>query len=239
MSSTPTLSLRQSIPLVQVANVQPNEMLPFIVQPLMQPRNNEVFGYEVLYRGMHPKNKDWSSIDATMLRFLSGHKVKARLFVNLSNDTILSVDEELLFAASQKNSLFFEWSEVVSDEPKFQAIIAKINQWTKQGLPFVIDDFGAGRDGLERLFAIDHVTAIKFDGGFFRRASQDSFACKLVEHIITECAHKEILTVGECIESERDFRLAESLGLDLVQGYYVDDIHSAANVLSPPKSCAA
>lgn len=228
MPSMPTAVQRTSIPLLQMATACPTEQLPFIVQPLLQPRNGEIFGWEVLYRGTHPVNRDWTGIDTSMIRFLANHKMSVSLFVNLSNDTVLTIDEDLLFAASKKNSLFFEWSEVISEEPKFKAVIRKINDWTKRGLRFVIDDFGAGRDGFERLFAIDRITAIKFDGAFFRTASHNLFASKMIEHIINECAGKDILTVAECVESERDYRFAESLGIDLAQGYFVDDIYNAA-----------
>lgn len=217
-----------SIPLLDMANVQPVGALPFIVQPLLQPRNSELFGFEVLYRGVHPVDKNWTSIDESVLRWLAENKVSSKLFVNLSNDTIMAVDEELLFAVHKQNTIYFEWSEVVSDQRQFLMITEKINRWTQRGLRFVIDDFGAGRDGFERLFKLGQVTAVKFDGSFFRTAFTNSFARKLVEHIVKECAYANILTVAECIENDDEYRFAQSLGFDLVQGFYVDDIYTAA-----------
>lgn len=219
-----------SIPLFEMAIAQPVEALPFIAQPLLQPRNSEVFGFEVLYRGVHPTDKNWTSIDESVLRWLAKNKISAPLFVNLSNDTIMSIDEKLLFEAHSKNTIFYEWSEVVSDQRQFLQITEKINQWTQDGLRFVIDDFGAGRDGFERLFKLGQVTAVKFDGGFFRTALENPLARKMIEHIVTECALTGILTVAECIETENEYRFAESLGFDLAQGFYVDDIYTAATV---------
>lgn len=220
---------RQSIPLLDLTSVRPSEMLPFHVQPLLRPSTANVFGFEVLYRGVHPTSPEgWISVDETVLGFLSSAKMDVTLFINLSNRTILTIDEALLFAAHAKNSIYFEWSEVISDESQFREIIRKIADWTQRGLRFVIDDFGAGRDGFERLFAIESVTAIKFDGGFFRMASVNPMARNLVEHVIRECRNKDILTVGECIETASDYQLAERLGLDLVQGFYVDDVYVAS-----------
>jgi len=228
-------SMTPSIPLIELAEQRTSTILPFIAQPLLQPRNREVYGFEVLYRGVKGDNS-WLRIDESMLIYLSQHKLNATLFVNLSNDTVLGIDSGLLFSAAAKNTIYFEWSESVSSEEVFRQVIARINDWSQQGLSFVIDDFGAGRDGFERLFSIDKVAAIKFDGSFFRMASQNPFARKLVSHIILECANKQIMTVGECVETSDEFRLAESLGVDLVQGFYVDALYHAAVTLKKIKS---
>lgn len=228
MHAISTAQARMSVPLRDLAKERPHAVLPFIAQPLLQPHSNEVFGYEVLYRGPHPADKNWRAIDESVLAHLAQTKMTAPLFVNLSNDTILTIDEEVLFAVHHKNIVYFEWSEALSDERKFRSVIDKINDWTKRGLRFVIDDFGAGRDGFERLFAVERVTAVKFDGGFFNTALNNPMASKMLEHIVAECANRNILTVGECIETEMGYRFAASLGLDLAQGYFIDDLYFAA-----------
>ncbi|HJV75087.1 MAG TPA: EAL domain-containing protein [Noviherbaspirillum sp.] len=214
---------------LQAEAAKPYDKPPFRVQPLLSPHNVGVFGYEVLYGGVHPSDAlGWVEVDYALLRYLARYKMNASLFVNLSNQTILSIDEELLRAAHACNDLYFEWSEVVAEESQFKEIIRRINRWTERGLRFVIDDFGTGRDGFERMFAVERITALKIDGGFFRMASKNSMARNLVANVINECAKKSILTVAECVETEDDFRLAQSIGFDLVQGYYVDDVYTSA-----------
>lgn len=205
--------------------------VPFIVQPLLSIRDHSLHAYEVLYRGIHPTHPDgWVDVDIALLRHLARFRMSNPLFVNLSNQTILSVDEDLLFAAHARNKLVFEWSEAVTEDAKFKEIIRNINRWSQRGLQFAIDDFGAGRDGLERMFAVNHVSVVKIDGGFFQRALQDSMARNLVKCFISECAKKKILTLAEWVESPADFELAQSIGVDLVQGFYVDYLHAESTV---------
>lgn len=231
MKSRLQIANRPSISLLEVTLTHPDEILPFIAQPLLSPRGADVFGYEVLYRGTHPTNaQGWTGVDQLLLQYLAKFKMCATLFVNLSNHSILTIDDEQLFAAHANNDIYFEWSEVVAEESQFKKIIQKLNSWTTYGLRFVVDDFGAGRDGFERLFAIECVSGVKFDGGFFRRASINPMARNLVEHVINECAQKQILTVGECIETAADLQLAQELGFNLVQGFYVDDLYALSKI---------
>lgn len=218
------MTFAKSIDLLQMVPGSSGEVMPFIIQPIMRPFQTDVFGYEVLYRGR--SSSKWRDVDLKMLRFLSRIKVRVSLFVNLANETILTIDEDLLFAANRLNSIFFEWSEVVSNEEDFKHIVDKINAWTKRGLRFVIDDFGAGRDGFERLFAVERIAAVKLDGKFFRHATQNAMAEKIVEHVIKACSGNGILTVAEAVETASDYDLAEGLGFDLVQGRYVDGYHA-------------
>lgn len=201
--------------------------LPFGAQPLANGRS-VLYGYELLYCG--PKGRGWAAIDEIALRALGGDRAHAPLFVNLSNETILTIDEGLLFAAHANNNIYFEWSEAVVEQAAFRVIVTKINRWIRQGLRFVIDDFGSGRDGFERMFALDAISALKFDGALFRAATKNAMARSMVVHVVDECRKKNILTVAECIESAQDFELARSLGMDLMQGYYVDRIYQTADV---------
>lgn len=212
------------IPLRTLVIGQPPEIVPFIVQPIVGSKHGRIFGFEVLYRGEHPATQGgWNAIDLSMLRFLAVHPVSFALFVNLSNETIMTIDEEVLFAVHHENNVFFEWSEAVSDDRTFKVVIEKINAWTKRGLRFVIDDFGAGRDGFERLFAVEHVAAIKIDRLLLQTLARNPMAHKIIGHVVKECARKDILTVGEGIETAEEWRMSEGLGMDLLQGWHIDE----------------
>lgn len=220
MSHPPEIALRS----LMIGNVP--QIIPYIVQPIVGAMNGKPFGFEVLYRGNHPQTQQgWCVVDLTMLQFLSTYPIAVTLFVNLSNETILTVDEDLLFAAHCKNNVFFEWSEAVSENGPFKKIIEKINGWTKRGLRFVIDDFGAGRDGFERLFAVEHVAAIKIDRLLIQTLMRNSMAHKIIGHVVKECARKDILTVGEGIETAEEKRMAEGLGISLLQGWHIDELY--------------
>lgn len=208
--------------------IAPTETVPFVVQPLLHTNSAELYGYEALYRGPWPtQSLGWLEVDLTLLRYLSKSTVEAPLFVNLSNETILTIDEEILFAAGANNQIYFEWSEAVADDKEFQKIVERINRWSLAGLRFVIDDFGTGRDGLERMFAVEGISVVKIDAGMFRTASGNSMARRMLENLITECSAKDIVTVAEGIETSCDLTLAKSMGCHCVQGYFINDVYAA------------
>jgi EAL domain-containing protein (putative c-di-GMP-specific phosphodiesterase class I) len=214
------------ISLVSMTVERTKQILPFIVQPILKVSDAQPFGYEILYRGKRPV--DWRVVDADLLKFLADTEVKIPLFVNLSNDSVMAMDEGMLMAAHERNSIYFEWSETINDDAEFRQVVEKISALSRRGLKFVIDDFGAGRDALQRLFAVEHVAAIKLDGSLVQLIPSNPMARSVVAHIAGECAKRGILTVGECIETQEQYDQVRQIGIDLVQGWFVDDLHAAS-----------
>lgn len=194
---------------------------PFCLQPIVTVGHFKPFGYEILYRGKHPA--DWIAVDTLMLEFLSQHAVKAPLFVNLSNEAVLTVDDQLLFRAHEINEIYFEWSEVVVDEMTFQNILARLVAWSERGLRIMVDDFGKGRDCFERMFAFKDIAGIKLDGSLVKLAMHNHFARDVLRKIVADCKSKGMITIAECIETVGHHEVSMDLGVALVQGWYVDD----------------
>lgn len=209
-------------PISRLAKSALNEELPFIVQPLYDARDRSIFGYEALYSGSRPA--PWAAVDRCMVRYLATTHVDVPLFINLSNETICTIDEELIFEAHRLNNVFYEWSEMMSDDLAHQAVVKKLNAWANKGLRLVIDDFGAGRDGLQRIFSVEHITAIKIDGDLFQRSETNRFAKSILESLVRLCEDQKILTVAECVETQQHFMLAQNLGVDFIQGFYIDEL---------------
>lgn len=207
---------------LQTKSQQGMPTMPFIVQPIISSTTLQPYGYEILYRGKHPKN--WQIVDMTMLRFLSQYSVPQPLFVNLSNQTILSLDERLLFAAHARNTLYLEWSESVIDEVKFERIKFLLSNWAEKGLRIVIDDFGKGRDAFDRLFSFDKVHAIKIDGQLMKTMESNAFARKMMSLVVATCKEKGICTIAECIETPAQFSAMLALGVEQQQGWYIDKL---------------
>lgn len=198
----------------------------FFLQPIFDLRANQVHGYEALFRGVAPEHGDWRSVDYKMLAYLGATKVPAKLFINLSNATIVNVPEELIRRAMENNDLVFEWSESVPNDRDFGAITQRIKGWLGKGIPFVIDDFGSGRDGLERLVAVSHaIGAVKFDGQLIRAMEVGAFAGDYISMTISLLHAYGIKAISECVETDEDFARVRELGFDMVQGFYVDNGH--------------
>jgi EAL domain-containing protein (putative c-di-GMP-specific phosphodiesterase class I) len=142
--------------------------LLFRAQPIVRTHNREIFGYELLYRAQHPN--DWSAVDSSLLRYLAEHEVAVPVFVNLSNDLLRNLDEGLVVAAHMRNDVYFEWSEIMCDEAAFQTTVAQIERLVQRGVRLVIDDFGSGRDGFQRIASVPQLFAAKIDGAFFHKS---------------------------------------------------------------------
>jgi len=90
------------------------------------------------------------------------------------------------------------------------------------GAKMALDDFGAGRDGLERLYAVRNVTAVKIDREFLLTCMQRQDARRMLSMLISQWRREGIKSVAEGVESEAMFAFARGLDVDLVQGWFVD-----------------
>jgi len=88
-----------------------------------------------------------------------------------------------------------------------------------KGYKLSLDDFGSERSNFSRLeqLGIDY---IKIDGQFIRHIDENIRNQNIVE-TITEMAHKmNIEVVAEFVETQEEYEIVKSLGVDYSQGYY-------------------
>lgn len=209
------------------------QRLVYEMQPIVRLSDCGIFGHELLYRGMRPVN--WSVVDHHMLCYLGGSALGlAPLFVNLSNETLMAAQPEILLAAARTNRVFFELSEAHSNHVSASSIAEKVNALSGQGVRFAIDDFGAGVDGFARLLALDEIAVIKLDGALVRLAQERRTSEVMLSAVIGQWHSLGILTVAECVETPELLETAHRLGVDLVQGRYVDKLVSHAPSLLVP-----
>lgn len=201
--------------------------LKFLLQPIVRLADGRPYGYELLYRG--PRLAAWSIVDAALLRYLSGTTMQfPRLFINMANETLLGDVHEALVNASGKHQIVVELSEARTTAEEGVLLAAKINALAKEGVKLALDDFGAGQDGLQRLFTLDGISVIKLDGELLRSAMVRRDAADTLYSLVRHWKERGILTVAECIENEALFELAHALDVDLAQGFFIDDLTTSA-----------
>lgn len=200
--------------------------LLFELQPIVNAVTTEVLGYEFLFRGAHPEN--WLDIDAALLSYLSRPRSLPRIFVNLSNQGLLEHTVAQFVTASRANDVIFEISESVNEYAKREVIAQKVNALIASGVSVALDDFGAGRDSLERLYSLAPPTAVKIDRAFLLTCMGREDASSTLRHMIEQWRSNGILSIAEGVETAAVLQFARSIGADLVQGWHIDALTAAA-----------
>lgn len=203
--------------------VDTTETHTFEMQPIARSDSLVPRGFELLYRG--PTPPCWIEIDRAVLRYLrSMPRIRSTLFVNLTNDSILTITPEEFVSAARGRSVVFEISEKDSDSVKFAAVVAKVNQLIDQGLHFAIDDFGSGRDGLQRLFSLRRVSVVKIDRDFALQCRSRADATNTLRTLISMWKASGIQVVIEGVDDAMFLDFARDAGADLVQGWHIDHL---------------
>jgi len=89
-----------------------------------------------------------------------------------------------------------------------------------KGLELSIDDFGTGHSSMEQLKRISF-TELKIDRAFVNGATHDKTARSILESSVTLAKALGMTTVAEGVEDQEDWDIVASLGVDLIQGYFV------------------
>lgn len=199
----------------------PGGVIAFEMQPIVQLTDGRVKAYELLYRG--PRPADWAMVDSDVLHFLGEHQTGLQpLYVNVSNDVLMNRSAADFARVVSANDVTFELSESVAGYPDRGAIADKVNQLLDVGARVALDDFGAGRDGLERLYAIRRAAVLKIDREFLLTCMQRQDARRVLNMLIAEWRREGVKSIAEGVETPEMFAFARTLQVDLVQGWWID-----------------
>jgi diguanylate cyclase (GGDEF)-like protein/PAS domain S-box-containing protein len=167
----------------------------------------------------------------SLLRFLAAQPPEAvrpecaSFAVNLSGSSLGSpglleaVLAEIRGAPVAAACLTFEITET--------AAIANLDEsvrWMKSlkdlGCRFSLDDFGSGLSSYAYLKSLP-VDYLKIDGGFIRRADQDTLSRAIVDSINDIGHQMGLRTIAEHVETDAVLTLLRDMGVDFAQGHAV------------------
>ena len=201
--------------------------MAFELQPIAFADSVDPYGFELLLRGA--RDRSWLEVDQGVLRHL--HHTSARyplLFVNLANESLLSIPAAEFVQAARQHNLVFELSEMQSDRSSFEQIVTTVNSLIDQGVRFAVDDFGAGRDGLQRVYSLKQVAAVKIDGDFLLKCMDRPDAASTLKVLTAQWRAAGVDVVAECVEADAVLQFAQAMGINLVQGWHVDALYGSA-----------
>lgn len=100
-----------------------------------------------------------------------------------------------------------------------QQIISTVVSLREKGFKIEMDDFGSGYSSLNMLCSLP-IDALKLDMEFIRNICDNKRHFRLVEIMIEIARLLEVPVIAEGVETKEQLDLLESLGCDIIQGYY-------------------
>ena len=148
-----------------------------------------------------------------------------KVAVNLSVDNLGRLDlPEFVVNTARETGMDPHRVVLEVTESRLMADVVKplevLTRLRLKGLELSIDDFGTGHSSLEQLKRIPF-TELKIDRAFVHGAGMDETARSILESSVTLAKKLGISIVAEGVEDQDGWDLVASLGVDLVQGYFV------------------
>lgn len=107
------------------------------------------------------------------------------------------------------------------------------NHFKQLGAKIVVDDFGSGYSNIDEIIKLEPDT-IKLDGSIIRNIDKDRRQRQIAMQLVQLCHVFEAKTVAEFVHNEQVCRVAEDLGVDYLQGFYLAE---PSPLLSKAKVC--
>lgn len=94
------------------------------------------------------------------------------------------------------------------------------NTFRKLGAKIIVDDFGSGYSNIDEIIKLEP-QIIKLDGSIIRNIDQDIKQRKIAQQLIQLCHILNTKTVAEFVHNELVCQIAEDMGIDYLQGFYL------------------
>lgn len=222
-----------------------NEEFEFFLQPKLNLKTNSVTQAETLIRWNHPTRgliapggfiglAEQTGLikEITKWAFVEGYHIARKmqshdlgLSLNISaydlDDTALLEHARMLHKAApdltSKITIEVTESSTINDPEKACDLL---NQFAKLGFKISVDDFGSGYSSLAYLKRFP-VSELKIDRSLIQNADCDTDASIIVQSTIEMGHTMGLVVTAEGVETDGEFELANRLGADYVQGYYL------------------
>ncbi len=160
------------------------------------------------------------------LKFSPTRAAGMMLSINLSGDS-LNDDGTLDFILTERDrynisleNFCFEITETVAISNLAKAA-AFIHELKDHGCRFALDDFGSGLSSFAYLKTLP-VNYLKIDGAFVKDVSRDPIDHAMVQSIQQVASVMNLQTIAERVEDASILRVLKEIGVEYVQGYFID-----------------
>ena len=219
------------------------------LQPQINHKNKTIAGAETLVRWKHPekgmispdffvplmeKNGLISRLDqylwrmaCELLKKWESQGKEMSLSVNISSKDFYYLDlyKELMSLVNEfdinpsKLKLEITESAIIQDVLKLVELIKRLQ---KQGFIVEMDDFGSGYSSLNTLKDIP-VDVLKMDMKFMEESENEQRSADILQMVIAMADKLGMSVIAEGVETKERADFLESIGCDLIQGYYYSE----------------
>ena len=221
-----------------------NNRLITYFQPIIDIKNNSIYGYELLSRGLKADGTMMPPMEMFNLAAESGltlnldqqaretaiinaakENITQKLFINFLPNIIY--DPNICFKTTidlihkynfQPYNIIFEVVE--SEEIKdMNHLISILDFYREKGFRIALDDLGSGYSSLNNLSKL-YPDYIKIDMQIIRGIHKDTLKQAIFEALVAMAKKSHIYILAEGVETKDELDFVVSKGVDLVQGYY-------------------
>lgn len=139
--------------------------------------------------------------------------------VDMQNPDFLALVQKHLSDISVASKICFEILETHSITD-LDAINRFVELAHTLGCQVAIDDFGSGYANFENLIKLD-IDIIKIDGTLIENIATHQDSYDIVDAIVGFAQKRKIKTIAEFVRNRSIFDVAQKIGIDYVQGYYI------------------
>ncbi|MDP5255716.1 MULTISPECIES: EAL domain-containing protein [unclassified Vibrio] len=211
-------------------------------QPIVHANSHELFSLECLVRILEsdgsvispgqflPMIQDthlYTRLSRQMINYTFEHmgQRQENFTINLSAQDLLSNQNlyHLEAAIQQLDNPHRVGIEVVESEQihNYGRMLEVCGHFRRLGARIIVDDFGSGYSNIDEIIKLEP-EIIKLDGSLVRTIDKDAKQCKIVEQLIRLCQVFNAKTVAEFVHNQDVCQRVEAMGVDYIQGYYID-----------------
>lgn len=144
--------------------------------------------------------------------------------INLSpqdmlSDRTLNILEQAVRKLNDPSRLGIEVLE--SEQIRDFARMAEVcSHFKKMGVRIMVDDFGSGYSNIDEIIRLEP-NVIKLDGSLIKTIDVDSKQRQITGQLVQLCQVLNAKTVAEFVHNQQVCQIAEDLGVDYLQGFYL------------------
>jgi len=219
--------------------------------PIVAADSRKIFGYEALARGTMRSMRSpevmfevaaqadliWDLSRLCRNRAIEGMNKLLKdgelLFMNVDPADFADPSfTELDLKVSDPTRVVIEITErtAIKDYPKFRE---RLKAFRDKGYRFAVDDAGSGYAGLGSIANLEP-DFIKLDMSLINCIDTNFIKQNLVETMVRFANDQKAMVIAEGVEREEEFEMVKTLGVHLVQGFFVHRPSQHAPVIPPP-----